>query len=72
MIDTDSSGYIDMQKFFTTLISGQHTEIFFTTYRKYKYVRWTTQEFGCAHATIDEDHQELFDLINYIIDAVKI
>ena len=66
VIDTDSSGDIDLQEIFTVLISGPLLD------GKYKYVRWTTQEFGCAHATIDEDHQELFDLINYIIDAVKI
>ena len=65
-IDTDNSGDIDMQKFFTALISGSLLD------GKYKHVKWTTQEFGCAHATIDEDHQQLFDLINSIIDAVKI
>ena len=65
-IDTDNSGDIDMQEFFSALISGPLME------GKYKHVKWTTQDFGCAHATIDEDHQELFDLINVIIDAVKI
>ena len=65
-IDTDNSGDIDMEEFFTALISGPLMD------GKYSHVKWTTQEFGCAHATIDEDHQELFDLINSIIDAVKI
>ena len=65
-IDTDSSGYIDMQEFFTALISGPLLD------GKYKHVKWTTQKFGCTRATIDEDHRGLFDLINSIIDAVKI
>ena len=64
-IDTDNSGDIDFAKMFTALVSGPLLD------GKFSHVKWTAAKYGCQNPTIDEDHQELFDLINLIVDAVK-
>ncbi len=66
-INTGASGSISFSEMFRALvtISGPLLD------GKFTHVKWTAATYGCQNPVIDEDHQELFDLINLIIDGVK-
>ena len=64
-INTGASGSICFSEMFRALVSGPLLD------GKFTHAKWTAARYGCQNPVVDEDHQELFDLVNLIIDAVK-
>ena len=66
-LNTEVRAGTDFGEVFSALVCGP----LFAADGKLKSVEWTAKAYGCQNIEVDEDHQELFDLINGIVTAVQ-
>ena len=64
-VDANGDGIVDFPEMFSCLVGGSLSE------GKFPICVWTQADYGTNKTEIDEDHMELFNLINTLTSATR-